>query len=196
MKTPPTLYHPQSCTVWCTLDTDLSRLPASSKPPPARHLYSHTLYRRISCSAAIAHHHASSYSPPSSSLKQSVPSPKTSIAAGSVTLEEEEEQKSNLHTEKESCGKGCTEEVEVDDDAEDIETIVTYDDDRGMEKEVRLKIWIMGVAARGEGPFCSMSNAPPSHTTNTTTIATRTTTPIQRRRPRLRRRPRPPRATA
>ena len=67
-----------------------------------------------------------------------MPAPKTGVATGSLTLEEEEEEKSNLHTEKESCGKGCTEKVEVDDDAEDIEVIVTADDDRGMMKEVRL----------------------------------------------------------
>ena len=58
------------------------------------------------------------------SLVESVPMPASGAATGSVSLEEQ------------SCGKGCTEKVDVDDDAKNVEVIVTGDDDRGVEKEV------------------------------------------------------------
>ena len=67
-----------------------------------------------------------------------------------------------MHTEKTSCGKGCIEKVDVDDDAENVEVIVTGDDDRGIEREV---LQVPSAPPPLHGPSSTKSKKPPQQAT-------------------------------
>ena len=75
-----------------------------------------------------------------------------------MSLEKDEQERAHLHSEKESCGKGCTAKVDVDDDAEYVRAVEVDDDaeDHGVitqdDNKVRFKHAV---------PFCQPPPPPP-----------------------------------